>query len=328
MPKVLVLQTGFLGDLALNLPLVRELADYFAPAEVDIVVRKGFEGVPESCPWINKVHSYDKRGSQRGLSSLFTFAKNLKREGYTHLVSLHKSARSSLLSYLTEIPVRIGFKESSFSFAYTNRVKRVEALHELYRNESILSPFNIRLQSLNCELSIGESTKQKFALPDDYVCVAPGSVWETKKWRGFNEVCDFFAADGKEVVLIGAPSDVPDAEGLEGINLVGKTNVKEVVEIIGNSSFLVCNDSAAGHIAALFDIPSVVVFCATSPLFGFYPTSAASVTVGRDDLSCRPCSRHGLNSCPTGTKECIDGLPAEAVIYEINKFESSRLQVI
>ncbi|MCK5540435.1 MAG: hypothetical protein KAI69_05855, partial [Deltaproteobacteria bacterium] len=79
----------------------------------------------------------------------------------------------------------------------------------------------------------------------------------------------------------------------------------------------ICNDSMALHMASACKIPTVAIFCATIPQFGFGPWQNRAVIVEKKDLDCRPCARHGSRQCPNQTRACMDDLPATAVIEAI-----------
>jgi heptosyltransferase-2 len=130
-------------------------------------------------------------------------------------------------------------------------------------------------------------------------------------WKGYREVAQFLLTRGFPVVLLGGPSDeevnAMVAQGLEVLNLAGKTSIAEAMYVIKNARLVVCNDSMVLHIASAFKVPNVAIFCATSPQLGFYPWKNKAVVVEKN-LPCRPCSRHGRKTCPTGTEACMKEL--------------------
>jgi heptosyltransferase-2 len=157
----------------------------------------------------------------------------------------------------------------------------------------------------------------------NYVVCVPGSMWNTKRWstEGFRDVVKHFIKTGYKVVLSGSPAEKPlldtIASGMDVINIAGMAKIHDAMYVTRHARLVVCNDSMALHMASAFKVPNVAVFCATSPDFGFSPWKNKSIVVQREDLSCRPCQRHGGNTCPTGTWECINGLPARRVIDAI-----------
>jgi heptosyltransferase-2 len=52
------------------------------------------------------------------------------------------------------------------------------------------------------------------------------------------------------------------------------------------------------------NVPTLAIFCATTPALGFYPYSNDAIVLEKE-LSCRPCGSHGGRRCPLGTEDCI-----------------------
>lgn len=75
------------------------------------------------------------------------------------------------------------------------------------------------------------------------------------------------------VVICGSQNEEYIAEYLDFpkrervVNLVNKTPLEEIIDIIANSKYVVSNDSFASHAADAFKIPASVIFGATSTLW-------------------------------------------------------------
>ena len=63
------------------------------------------------------------------------------------------------------------------------------------------------------------------------------------------------------------------------VNLVGQISLRELPAAIDRCHVFVTNDSGPMHIAVARKVPTVALFCATTPELGFYP-----VHVQRDCL--------------------------------------------
>src|SRR5207249_4059822 len=83
---------------------------------------------------------------------------------------------------------------------------------------------------------------------------------------------------------------------------------------IQGAAAIVCNDSAPMHIAQALAIPLVAIFGPTSPTQGFGPRFAPAVVVQEEQLTCRPCCRHGGVACPLGTHACMQELGADRIL--------------
>ena len=327
--KILLVQTGFLGDVVLSTPVLAELARQFPGAKISILTTPLAKPLVELHPNVEKVLVFDKRGKYRGLGGLLRFARRLREERFEKVFSLHKSYRTAALLLLARIPERFGFAEASASFLYSRTATRKEYPHEVLRNLAILKTVGVDPGSLGAKMNIGlsdESIAQAEKLISGFggpwVAIAPGSVWATKRWttEGFATVTASLVEQGYSVVILGGPSDeevardVEDKCGKKILNLTGRTNLMVSAAIISKCDLVVTNDSAPLHIASAVGTPVVAAFCATVPEFGFGPWGVPSEIVGVENLSCRPCGRHGGNTCPTGTHACQKQLSAEMVL--------------
>ncbi|HNE81996.1 MAG TPA: glycosyltransferase family 9 protein, partial [Flavobacteriales bacterium] len=79
MPKrFLVIQTAFLGDAVLATALLEKLHAFFPDAAVDLVVRKGNDGLFDGHPFLRKVFVWDKRTNKT--RNLFKLIGALREE--------------------------------------------------------------------------------------------------------------------------------------------------------------------------------------------------------------------------------------------------------
>ena len=157
-------------------------------------------------------------------------------------------------------------------------------------------------------------------LPDNYIVLAPGSAWKTKKWQwqGYVSVAEYYIKQGLDVILIGGSDDIKICDEISKkaavIDFSGKIPLSDTLYVVKHAKLLVCNDSMPLHMASAFKIPCVTVFCATSPEFGFGPWQNANARIVEDNtLECKPCRRHGSNKCPENTDACMN-ISADKVI--------------
>jgi heptosyltransferase II len=84
--------------------------------------------------------------------------------------------------------------------------------------------------------------------------------------------------------------------------------------LLQRAAALVTNDSAPLHLATAVGTPVIALFGPTVPEFGFGPRRPGDLTLGRGELPCRPCSRHGPQVCPLKHHRCMRDLSVDAVI--------------
>ncbi len=330
--KILLAQTSFLGDVILSTPVISGIKRIYSEAELWMMTTPLSSSLVIHDPLLAGVLIDDKKGKNSGFTGLLKMKRQIKEMAFDRVYSLHRSHRTSLLLWLSRIPLRIGFADAKLSFLYHEIRKRNPKDHDVIRNLSLLSG-EAPIMSLNSELrlyppeydELGDDTKQMLPSRGAYVVLVPGSVWKTKMWHweGYRKVAKFMLNKGYDVVLLGTNADrnvnIKVSRGLKLINLTGKTNIADAMYIIKYSKLVVCNDSMALHLASAFKIQNVAIFCATSPEFGFSPWQNNAIVVEKKGLDCKPCQRHGGKTCPTGTEACMKELSHIDVIHVAEK---------
>ena len=322
--NIVVIQTAFIGDAILTLPLIQAARRVFPSSKVDFVVVPRSKELFSNHPDIREAIGYDKRGEDRGLRGLFRMARQLQSHSYDLALILHRSLRSALLAFLSGVSVRIGFDRSAGRFLMTGTVRYRADVHEIDRNLSLLNSLiqepakrdpprlypsdadRGRVDRLLVELEIGHS--------DKLVAIAPGTIWNTKRWHKerFASLAVNLEEAGWEVALVGGVDDKVLCNEIRRLtnsshvyNTSGALTLLQSAELIRRCHVLICNDSAPMHLATAVGTPVVAIFGATLPAFGFGPTGPSDVVVETEGLKCRPCSIHCGEKCPIKTFDCM-----------------------
>jgi len=336
--NALVLQTSFLGDTVLTLPLICEIRRRFPVKKLSVVCLPLSGELLQDHPAVDQIIIDDKRSLNRGWRGMRRMAARLKSEEFTVALTPHKSLRSALMLSLARIPQRVGFRESRGWFLFHGRADRDPARHDVERNLSVLQVFGLppeqceRALDLPVSAAIQDAVKQKLRSfgvndSDPIVGVSAGSVWPTKRWSsaGFARLVRMLRQQhGCQVLLFGGADDARVVEAVErqsggaAVNLVRRIGLRELAAAIDCCDVFVTNDSGPMHVAVARRIPTVALFCATTPDLGFYPYTSDAIVVQRD-LSCRPCASHGGRRCPLGTEACIREIHPETVLRAVEK---------
>ncbi len=341
-PRLLVAQTGFLGDVVLTTPLIAELRRRLAPTSLTVLTTPQARPLLEQHPAVDRVLVDAKRTEGRGILGLVRTAQQLRRERFTLVAAPHKSLRTALLLALAGIPQRIGFRQSPGWFLYHRTAAHDAHRHEVERILCLMRAFGVEPEE--CERrprveygaaaragaeALLRETGVEETEPVFIVC--PGSVWPTKRWtvEGYAGLVRSLARNYGRVLLCGGPDDVAVAQavhtqsGAPGVNLTGRADLPTFMALIDRARVVVSNDSAPMHMAVARDVPVVAIFCATTPSLGYGPYSERAVVVEQKDLFCRPCSRHGGPTCPRGTEDCMRSITVNDVLAGVNRLLTS-----
>jgi heptosyltransferase-2 len=336
--NVLVLQTSFLGDTVLTLPLIVEMRRRFPIKKLTLLCLPDSRELLVEHPAIDEIIIDDKKNSDRGGRGLWRTAARVRQKQFTLAVTPHKSLRSALILYLAAVPHRVGFRQSRGWFLFQQRSDRNPVLHDVERNLSLLQAFGLRPEQCRRELDLPVSAATQRSVDEKLRALGvgeneplyginPGSVWPTKRWSaaGFAALIRMLQQkDRCRIVLFGGPGDAGIVEDVQhrcdgsAISLVGRIGLSELPAAITRCRVFITNDSGPMHIAVARRVPTVAIFCATAPELGFYPYSSAAVVVQRN-LPCRPCASHGGRRCPLGTEDCIRQISPHTVWRAVEK---------
>lgn len=341
-----VLQTSFLGDMILTTPLIERLA---REGEVHVVATPANAAVLANHPAVASVIVYDKRKADAGLAGLRRVAARLRETGATTAYMAQGSWRTAALARMAGVP-SVGFDTSAGRWLYSRRVayrkdwhhaQRLWALASNPRDASAPVPGPLRpsLYPGASDTSAVRTLLQSAGLisGEQLIALAPGSVWATKRWPSYDALASELVArlPDARVVVLGAAGDAPLAAAIGAavhqrggpaiIDATGKLSLLGSAALLARCTVLVTNDSAPLHLASAMNTPTIALFGPTVPDMGFGPLAERHLTLGRDELTCRPCSAHGGQACPLGHWKCMRDVEPSGVAEQLVRMTRASL---
>ena len=333
--KILIIQTAFLGDVILSLPLVQVLKSKFPDSVIDYMCIPKTKEILANNPYINQVIVFDKHSEGKGISGLNKVIAEVKSNQYDVVISVQRFLRSTLIAKRSGAKRTISYDTSTLAFLYTDKVEYKQK-HETDRVLDLLSTLGIKdIPRTKPELFPSEEDKteinQIFKGLDisgkkDLICIAPGSVWFTKRFpkEKFITLLNLMYKESLKVALIGGKDDTKLCEYIisktshnEVYSFAGKLSILQSAELIKNSALLLTNDSAPLHLANAVGTKVIALFGSTTKDFGFYPTGETDKIFEISGLKCRPCSNHGKKECPIQTFPCMNNISEYKIFEEI-----------
>ncbi len=346
----LLIQTAFIGDVILATALVEYLARHAPETPVDVLVRRGNEGLLRGHPHIRRVLMWDKK--QRKYAGLWQLLRQIRADGYGRVVTLQRFASTGFLTAFSGAPERAGFAQNPFSRFFTRRVRHVigDGTHEVQRNLSLVKSSGLEVMSygLPAEASAtqlithnsklitpprlyptaaDEAAAAPYAAQRPYLCLAPTSVWFTKQFPE-SKWLELLAAlpPGWPVYLLGGPPDVAACDRLavasgraNVVSLAGQLSLLASAALMRGARMSYVNDSAPLHLCSAVGAPVTAVFCSTVPAFGFGPLAPVSFVVETTEpLECKPCGLHGHGACPLGHFRCAYGIEVGQLLESVS----------
>ncbi|MDR3626884.1 MAG: glycosyltransferase family 9 protein [Ignavibacteriaceae bacterium] len=334
MEKILVIQTAFIGDAILTLPMIQKLKDILPDSLIDVLAIPSTAEIFSSSPKVDNTIVLDKRGKQKSVRGLLKFIKELKKNNYSRIYSPHRSFRSSFIVMMLGVKETYGFTKSSFKYVYRHLIKYVPAHHEVQRNLDLIGFEYKDDWKILPEIHIPDTAEKKInefisanKLSGNIAAIAPGSVWNTKKYPEtyFIDIIRYFREKRYSVILIGSEKDKNLCDNIAGsftdgvISSAGNFSIVETICLLKTAKIIVSNDSAPTHFGMCANIPVLTIYCSTVPEFGFSPYNLKSTFVSLDGLDCKPCGIHGHDKCPIKTFICGANLKPQIVISKIEE---------
>jgi len=334
MEKILVIQTSFIGDSILTLPMIQTLKKRFPESTVDVICIPSTVEIFSASPFVDKVIVLEKRGKHRSIFGLWSFIKELRKNSYNRVYSTHRSLRSSFIIMNLNIHETFGFSNASLQHVYKNLVEYIPSHHEARRNLDLIG-FNLYegwkiLPELNISNKIEAKIQNYLSdinIDGNLISVAPGTVWNTKKYpqEYFEVLIRFLIDNSYKVILTGGEREkllcntIKEKFNGKVSSSAGIFSLVETVELYKRTKLLITNDSATTHLGMCADIPVLTLYCSTVPEFGFYPYNSRSSFLSIDDLYCKPCGIHGYEKCPVKNFACGYNLKPEIVISKLKE---------
>jgi heptosyltransferase-2 len=318
--KILIIRLSSLGDVLLTTPLIRTIKKKNPSIQIDFVVREQFSDAVQYNPNLNKIYKYSNSKSEK--QNLFKF---LSLEKYDLVIDLQNNLRSKEI--LRQLQCRaLQFKKSNFKkFLLVHfKINRLKDQPQIPLRYAEAAGIN-ELDDDGLEFFAENSPDVRLNKNENYIGLCPGAKHFTKRWPK-----DYFIELGKKlesanykILLFGGPGEVQICDEIMNAlksaqNLCG-TSLLQLVADMKMCKVIYTNDSGLMHIASAVKVPVVAFFGSTVKEFGFYPYKTKSIELEIENLSCRPCTHIGRNTCPKIHFKCMKEIKPELAFNSLNK---------
>jgi heptosyltransferase-2 len=286
----------------------------------------------ERMPEVNKGIALPFKHGQFALFERIKFGKSLRNEAYTQAIILTNSLKSAILPFAANIPQRTSFL-GEMRYGLLNDIRDLDKIKlprtvdrfvSLGLDKNTPLPANIPNPSLTANKDNAQTTLQKLgqALPSNQVLgLCPGAEYgEAKRWPAeyYAEVARDALSKGWQVWLFGSGKDIPVTDAINELaenkclDLGGKTNLSEAIDLMSLCDNVISNDSGLMHVAAALDKNLVAIYGSSNP--HHTPPMNVKAVVEYLALECSPCFKR---ECPLGHLNCLKKISPQEVIHHI-----------
>mgnify|MGYP003890122881 FL=1 len=325
--KILIIGPSWLGDMVIAQKLFKTIKDIYPNSKLHVASPTWTIPLVSRMPEVDQSISLPFSHGELNISKRYQIAKVLRSEGYAQAIVLTNSFKSALIPFFAGIPKRTGFL-GEMRFALINDcIKKDSSLYRTVDQFLALAP---KSKSTKVSLStslISKPTQGKRILAgklsrfNKVLGIAPGAEYgESKRWpiEYFADVANEAIQNGWEVLSLGSTNDQDLGRILDRltknkvINLIGKTKLEEVIDVMSLCQSFLSNDSGLMHVAASLNIKQVAIFGSSDPKKT--PPLSRHAKLAYLDLSCSPCFER---ICPLQHTNCLKNIKPSEIIKKL-----------
>lgn len=345
MKKILVLRFSAMGDVVLIVPVLRSLVAAHQNIQVTVVTRPRFASFFQG---IERVVVFEADVDEKfagffGVRQLFR-ALFLTRD-FDVIIDLHDHIRTIVLRNLFKFfgkPVFFLDKGRKEKKAFSRKEKKVTKPlpHTVERYQKVfekagysfplLKPPYLIPTDESKKLVEGWFVKKGLNKNEKWIGIAPFAVHKSKIWpvANYPKVMDALIKNGpvKFFLYGGGDEEIKYFEDLQqlfpdnAVIVAGRLKLPQEITLMTHLDLMVCVDSSNMHLATMVNTPVLSIWGGTHPDVGFAPFGKGEesiLQISRVDLSCRPCSVYGKETCFRGDFACLNQITPEMVVKRI-----------
>jgi ADP-heptose:LPS heptosyltransferase/glycosyltransferase involved in cell wall biosynthesis len=312
--RVLVANWGHLGDVVTILPLLKFLELHPRVGELGVMVGSWSRSVMESSDISARLHLVDHwvldRSSKSTLRKIVQYfaryasvVRELRRCRYDLSIDTFASFPSSHgITWGASIPRRSGFTSGGlgpcltdpFDWTPDNRLMLDQQLELLKPLLGELHPKSLPASYPGFECMAPDHPLGIGNTPYIVIHMGPQDIkgWVPERWISLAAA---LIGQGYELVVTGGPGremevarDLREKIGVR--DLTGQLSWAQFVATVAHSAAVVTIDSVAGHLAACFGVPAVILTTGRTRLNLWRPNSSDAIALTHQ-VGCAPCHR-------------------------------------
>ena len=273
MKRILVVKLSAIGDVIHALPVSYAIKETFPEAKLTWVVEPPAYDLLTMNPCIDEIITFYKKDfkSVRGfLEHIRPFRRILRQETYDAVLDLQGLFKSAAIAHIAKAPLKLGMCNMR---ELSNHVSRpvigphamghiVERYLDVARalgckTERIVFPIEVPKVDADTARSLMEQEGARMENP--YIVFVIGANWPNKRWptKYFAELSEWLYEKQAIPVIVGnglldrqKAAEVEAMTEVPPVNLVDKTNLKQLAYILQNARLVIGGDTGPVHLAS------------------------------------------------------------------------------
>lgn len=331
MKKILVIRFSALGDIAMTVPVVHDLAVQYPDLDITMLSREKARSLFEQMP--DNVHfiAADLKGRHKGLLGLCRLWRDAHLSDFDYIADFHDVLRTWWLRTeggLRRKKVAKIDKGRKVKKALTRQKDKVfvQQATSFERYAKVLEHLGFPIKPLFGKLDYSAFCEAQKATSETWVGIAPFAKHKAKVYpmekmeqviktlseRENTTIFLFGGGDEEKRQIVALCAQYPNVRPAQN-----QQGLKGELALMGQLDVMLSMDSANMHLASLVGTRVVSIWGGTHPYAGFLGWNQKLEDCVQLDLPCRPCSVYGNKPCLRGDYACMNGITPEQVIEKL-----------
>ena len=334
MENILVVKLSAIGDVIHALPVSYAIKEQYPEAHLTWVVEQAAYAILAVNPCIDELILFEKakfRSIGGFLREIGPFRRRLRTRRYDASLDLQGLFKSAAIAWNAGAKLRIGTANMREGAHLVSRPVRGAHAggHIVERYLDVARALGCRVGEVRFPVTVSDRdrmaadtllAREGVQAGRRFVAFAIGANWPNKRWPAehFAALSDRLYHAHYVPVLVGGghtdemlARDIVAAGEIPPVNLVGRTNLKQLAHIFTRAALVLGGDTGPVHLAAGLRVPTVMLMGPTDAnRNGPYRQQENAIEAPR---SCRGCWRR---ACPKGL-DCLAAVTVDAVAAKI-----------
>ena len=334
MKKLLIIRFSALGDIAMSVPVVHDLAVQYPDLEITMLSREMARPLFECLP--SNVHfiAADLNGMHKGLFGLCRLWRDAHLSDFDYIADFHDVLRTwwlrteGCLRRKKVAKIDKGRKGKKALTRQKNKVL-IQQATSFERYAKVLEQLGFPIKPQFVKLDYSSFCETQKATNETWIGIAPFAKHEAKVYplEKMEQVIKALSArENTSIFLFGG--GMTENEQIERICATYKNvqpaksqqGLKGELALMSQLDVMLSMDSANMHLASLANTPVVSIWGGTHPYAGFLGWNQKESNCVQLSLPCRPCSVYGNKPCFRGDYACMNGIMPKLIIEKLSPY--------
>lgn len=331
MKNILIVKLSAIGDVIHAMPVAHAIKETYPEAHITWVVEPPAYDLLAMNPDIDEIILFKKKEFKSiggFLENYGPLKKEIQKRNYDVVLDLQGLFKSATIAYLAKAPRKLGMcNMRELSDKISQPVIGANAKgHVIERYLDVARAIGCKAENVEFSLNVPEReadlTRMRFSqaganMGNPYVVLAVGANWPNKRWpeENFAKLTDWLYTKRLIPVLVGGgavdeqrAAAISEQSEIPPVNLVGQTNLRQLVYTIQQAQLVIGGDTGPVHLASGLKVPTIMLMGPTDAARnGPYGQLANAIEV---DRSCKHCWKR---VCPDN-KDCLSAIELDQVM--------------